>query len=206
MVVVPEEVERAGLCLLIRDTGYDVIADASEGATAFKLAEQLEPDIAIIDFKVGDVPALSLVHSIMRKCPGTQVLLYTERCGRDWIELALREGARAFVLKGQVGKHLEPALRALADHRPYWDGAIDDEILDEFLETGPRPGLTSREWQVLQLVGEERTTKEIARLLDVSPRTIEHFRIRLRRKLGIRNKADLYRYVEQHHPGSGRAA
>jgi DNA-binding NarL/FixJ family response regulator len=198
MVVVPHEVERAGLCLLVEDAGYRVVAEAADGCTALALAQETEPDVVIVDFKIADVPALALVHFIMRKCPGTQILLYTERCERDWIGLALREGVRAFVLKGQIPKHLKPALRALSDNRPYWEDAIDDEVLDEYLQRGSRSALSSREWQVLQLAGEERTSKEMARLLGVSPKTIACVRTQLRRKLGFRNRADLIRYLAQH--------
>jgi DNA-binding NarL/FixJ family response regulator len=197
LVVVPGEVERAGMRLLVEDAGHCVVAEAADGSTALALAEKTEPDVALVDFTITDVPALALIHSITRKCPGTQTLLYTQECGRDWIELALREGVRAFVLKGQTSKHLAPALRALSDHRPYWEGAVKDELLDELLECGPRPALTSREWQILQMVEQELTSKEMARALGISPKTIECFRARLRRKLGLRSKADLFRYIWQ---------
>lgn len=198
LVTVPGEVERAGLCLLVKDAGHRVIAEAANGQAALALAQEREPDVAIIDAKIPDVPTLGLVHFLSRKCPGLQVLLFTERCSMDWVEVALREGVRAFVLKRNVGKHLASALRALSDRRPYWQEAVSDELLDALLESGPQPPaetLTSREWQVLQLVAEERPTKEIARALGIAPRTVDHFRRTLRRKMGFRSKADLTRYV-----------
>ena len=129
-----------------------------------------------------------------------QVLLFTESCSREWLEVALREGVRAFVLKRKVETHLGAALRALSDNCPYWEQAVEDDELDSLLECGPRPpktGLTSREWQILQLAAEERTAKEIAEVIGISPRTVDHFRRTMRRKMGFRTKADLARYVLQ---------
>jgi DNA-binding NarL/FixJ family response regulator len=205
LIAVPFEVERAGLRLFIEaDPQFQVVAEASQGQTALALARAIEPDIALIDGSISDVPALGLVHFLSHSCPGTQVLLYSDRCSRDWIEAALREGVRAFVMKAQVRKHLGPALRALADNRPYWEDAIDDALLDELLERTPNPAegiLTSREWQVLQMSAEGRTAKEMAKSLGLSHRTVECHRATLRRKLGFRRKAELIRYVAQHDLG-----
>lgn len=198
LVTLPAEVERAGLCLLVKDAGHHVVAEAADGQKALALAQEHEPDIAIIDAAIPDVPALGLAHFFGQKCPGVQLLLFTERCNREWMHVAIREGVRAFVLKRHVGKHLAPAIRALSDQRPYWEEAVDDAILDELLECGPRPptmGLTSREWQVLQMAAEERTTKEMAQTMGIAPKTVDHFRAQLRRKMGFRSKADLARYV-----------
>ena len=199
LVTVPAEVERAGLCLLVEDAGHRVVAEAADGHSSLALAQEREPDIAIVDTTIPDVPALGLVHFLSQKYPGLQVLLYTERCSRDWMQVALGEGVRAFVLKRRVGKHLAPALRALADHRPYWEEAVDDALLDDLLERGPPPTmeLTSREWQILQMSAEERTTKEMARTMGIAPKTVDQLRARLRRKMGFRSKADLARYVIQ---------
>ena len=104
------------------------------------------------------------------------------------------------MMKSQVGKHLGPALRALADNRPYWEDAVDDGLLDELLERTPDPAhgvLTSREWQVLQMSADGRSAKDMARSLGLSHRTIECHRATLRRKLGFRRKAELVRYMAQ---------
>ena len=200
LVTVPAEVERAGLCLLVNEAGHRVVAEAGDGHTALALAQECEPDVAIIDGAIPDLPALGLVHFLSQKCPGVQVLLFTEKCAEEWMHVALREGVRAFVLKRHVGKHLAPALRALSDNRPYWEDAVDDAVLDGLLNCGPRPpaiGLTSREWQVLQMAADEWTTKEMARRLGISAHTVNHIRSQVRRKLGFRSRADLARYVAQ---------
>ena len=199
LLVVPSEVERAGLHLMIEAEGtHDVIAEAAHGQAALALAEKLEPDIAVIDSALAAVPALGLVHFLSARCPGTQALFYTATCGKDWACAALREGVRAFVLKSKAGRHLGPALRALSDRRPYWIDAVDDETLDQFLERGARPApsnLTSRELQVLEMAAHNKSSKEMAHTLGLSCRTVETHRRQLRRRLGIRNHADLLRYV-----------
>ena len=199
LLVVPSEVERAGLRLMIEAEGtHDVIAEAAHGQAALALAEKLEPDIAVIDSALADVPALGLVHFLSARCPGTQALFYTVTCGKDWTCAALREGVRAIVLKSKAGRHLGPALRALSDRRPYWIDAVDDETLDQFLERGARPApsdLTSRELQVLEMAAHNKSSKEMAHTLGLSCRTVETHRRQLRRRLGIRNHADLVRYV-----------
>jgi two-component system, NarL family, nitrate/nitrite response regulator NarL len=199
LLVVPSEVERAGLRLMIEAEGADdVIAEAANGQAALALAEKLEPEVAIIDAALADVPALGLVHFLSARCPGTQALFYTATCTKDWACAALREGVRAFVLKSKAGTHLGPALRALSDRRPYWIDAVDDETFDQLLQQGVRPtpsSLTSRELQVLEMAAQDKSSKEIARTLGLSFRTVEQHRTQLRRRLGIRNQADLVRYV-----------
>ena len=115
-----------------------------------------------------------------------------------WITDALREGVRAVVLKSGSHEHLLPALDALADHRPYWEGAFADELLDELLEQGPRPSpasLTSLEQLILQLTAEGYPAKDAANALGVSQKTVVNTRTRLRRKLGVRSISDLTHYA-----------
>jgi DNA-binding NarL/FixJ family response regulator len=207
LLVVPSEVERAGLRLIIEsEVACDVIAEAADGAAALALAEELEPDIAIIDSALADVPALGLVHFLDARCPGTQALLYTDACGKDWTCAAVGEGVRGFVLKSQVGEHLAPAVRALSDRHPYWIGAVDDEALDEMLErrSGPFPDtLSDCEWEVMKMAAEEKSSKEMAKALGLSFETVESYRRQLRRRLGLRNQADLIRYVAHRNESAG---
>lgn len=199
MLVVPSEVERAGLRLMIEaDAGCDVIAEAADGEAALRLAGEFEPDIAVIDCSLADVPALGFVHFLGVRSPGTQALLYAEACPREWTCAAVGEGVRAFVLKSQAGRHLVPAVQALSDRRPYWIGAVDEETLDALLELDTRPepdALSDREWQLLEMAAEDRTSNEMAWTLGLSPQAVQSTRAQLRRRLGFRNRADLIRYV-----------
>lgn len=199
IVVSHSSIERAGLCSLIDShPGYRVAAEADSGREALRLLQTAEADVAIIDYFLPDMTALSLSHFVTRKHPGIQILLYTEQADLDWVIQALREGARAFVSKDKIGAHLLPALAALADHRPYWNEAVGDEVLTELLEVKPpatKVALSSRELQVLQLTAEGHTRKEMADALGISHKTVESFLTTLKRKLGLRNIADLVRYA-----------
>lgn len=199
MLVIPAAVERARLQSIIEsDENLRIVAQASDGTSALSLAQESNPEVAIIESPLPDTDALGLVHLLGLKGLTPQVLLYTDQNGRDFVISAVREGVRAFVLKSQVQHHLLPALKALADNRPYWEDAIDDDVLDELLQRGPPPPpstLSSREWQVLRLAAEGRSSKEMASALGASIETIETDRTRLRRKLGFRSRAELIRYA-----------
>ena len=200
IIVVPHEVERAGLRLLIeQDASHKVVGEAANAEECMRLAERCKPDIALLDDSLSNVAVLGLMHMLAFKCPRAQILLYIEPVGQDWLRAAIRGGARGFVLKTRVAKNLTPALQALSDRRPYWENAVDDELLDTFLETGPRPppsALTSREWQILKLAAQDQSSKEMALTLAISPKTIERHRTAIRRKLGFRNRTELIRYAE----------
>ena len=198
LLVIPHEVERAGLRLIIEeDSSNRVAGEAAEGKSALTIARDLRPDVVVLDSSLRDVPALALAHFLKHLCPWSQTLLYTEHSDRDGIVAALREGVRAFVRKSRP-EHLVPALRALADHRPYWEGAVEDELLNELLEPRPPPSLTNlttRELQVLQMVATGRTCQEMARALEVTSKEMGTIRTGVRRKLGLRTMAELIRYA-----------
>jgi DNA-binding NarL/FixJ family response regulator len=199
MLVIPAEVERARLQSIIEsDENLRIVAQASDGTSALSLAQESNPEVAIIESPLPDTDALGLVHLLGLKGLTPQVLLYTDQNGRDFVISAVREGVRAFVLKSQAQHHLLPALKALADNRPYWEDAVDDNVLDELLQRGPPPPpstLSRREWQVLRLAAEGHSSKEMASALGASIETIETDRTRLRRKLGFRSRAELIRYA-----------
>lgn len=164
------------------------------------MAAETEPDIAVIDYSVPDTTGLGLAHMLTRNRPRTSILLYCDYTSEELIVHAMREGVRGFVLKSAAERHLVPALDALSDHRPYWDNAVDEEVFARLMG-GPRvspDGLTQRERQVVHLVAQGFGTKVIAYLLDVSPATIRSFRTALRRKLRLRNTADIVRYALEH--------
>jgi len=199
IVVASSADERSGLRSLIESCpGYRVVAEAGDGRTALVLASEKKPDVMVVDDLLPDTTALGLCHLLTRKHPRVQILVHTSHNSRDWIVDALREGVRAFVLRSGAQCHLLPALKALSDHRPYWEGAVGDEVLDELLEGGVRPppgNLSSMERQVLKLTAEGHTAKEMGEALGVSAKAVDRIRTGLRRKLGLRNVADLVRYA-----------
>jgi DNA-binding NarL/FixJ family response regulator len=137
MLVMPALAEREALRSLVeKDQGLRVVCEAEDAEAALTLGRQFKPDIAIIDHGLPSASPLDLVHLLSRTSPATQSLVFTNHVSRDWIIAALRAGVRAFVLKSDAGSRLLPALDALGDHRPYWQGAVDQEIADELLQEG----------------------------------------------------------------------
>jgi DNA-binding NarL/FixJ family response regulator len=199
MIVSGCDSERERLLDLIK--GYRewrIVGAPSEANTILTIAVETEPDVIILDCPDLDVIALGACRVLMRSCPSTQLLLHTDGTSRNSTIEAVREGVRAFVLRSGSNKHLLPALEALADRRPYWEGAVNDDLLDELLEQGPRPppaSLTHLERMILQLSAEGYPAKEAAIALGVSREVVESTRTGLRRKLGLRSVSDLARYA-----------
>lgn len=162
------------------------------------VAAETGADVAIIDCSEVTTLVLGVCRRLMHLRPNMQILLHTDGMDRGSITDAIREGVRAIVLRSHSTEHLQPALDALADRRPYWEGAIDDALLDELLEQGPRPhpaSLSELERMILQFTAEGYPTKEVAAALSVSQETVANTRTRLRRKLGLRSVSDLVGYV-----------
>jgi DNA-binding NarL/FixJ family response regulator len=201
MLAVPCQIERMGLRDFVeRCPRYEVVAEVADGQTALRMARDAAPHIAVIEHGLSDITGLGLSHMLFHYHPRIEVLLHTNRTSEDDVIEALRAGVRGFVLKSAAEQHLIPALDALAEHRPYWDGAIEEEVFQRLVGGPPRTsnGLTTRERQVIQLVAEGHSTKAIADILNVTTKTVDTFRTALRRKLRLRTMADLVRYAVSH--------
>jgi DNA-binding NarL/FixJ family response regulator len=198
LLVIPSDIERRGLRLFVEQSGrYEVVGAADNGQAALVIALEAAPHIAIIQYSLPDMTGLGLSHLLTHFQPRIEVLLQTDRLSEDGVIEALREGVRGFLLRSSAALHLTAALDALSEHRPYWEGAVEEEVFTR-LVGGPlrtSNGLTARERQVIQLLAEGHSTKEMAFMLNVSAKTIETYRIALRRKLRVRTVADLVRYA-----------
>ena len=167
------------------------------------LLEEADPDIFIIDTELPESSAV--IYRLGQSCPNIQILLCSDHYSREEVVGALRQGVRAFVLKSQASRHLIPALEALSDHRPYWEDAIEPEVLDELLLSGaflPPAELNDREWQIVQMVAEGLSLEKMAAALGTDRKAAEICRTALRRKLGFRSRTDLVRYAGLERPGS----
>lgn len=201
LLVSPRDIERRGLRLIVEQSGrYEVVGEALNGQTALVLALEVAPHIAVIEPTLPDMTGLGLSHLLSHYHPRIEVLLYTNPLSEDGIIEALREGVRGFVLRSSAERHLPAALDALSEDRPYWEGAIEEEVFTRLVGGPPRTsnGLSARERQVIQLLAEGHSTKAMAHMLNVSAKTIETYRIALRRKLRVRTVADLVRYAIKH--------
>jgi len=199
MIVDDHDAVRRGIRQLVETKPYyQVVAEASDGRAAIELARETNPDITILDYSLPELNGLDLAHLLKRTFPRIEILLYTMHDREEIISDVLRAGVRGFVLKSDTERHLLAALDALSVHRPYFSNAVSETLLDKFLESKPQPcasSLTHREREVVQQIAEGRINKEIARILNISVKTVETHRASAMHKLKLRTTADLVRYA-----------
>jgi two-component system response regulator NreC len=194
------QIVRQGLRSLLERAGFEVVAEAVNGQDAVRLTRELSPDIAILDLTMPILNGLDAGREIVRQAPRVRVMLLTMHAEEHQIAAALRAGIRGYLLKTQAAEDLVHAIRALLDGEIYLSPAISNLIVDGYL-SGAQPvsdPLTPRERQVLQLVAEGKTSKEIAILLGLTVKTAESYRTRLMEKLDIHETAGLVRYAIRH--------
>jgi DNA-binding NarL/FixJ family response regulator len=195
-------VVRRGLrALLEQRAGWQVCAEAANGREAVERAAQHAPDVAILDMAMPELNGLEATRGIRRHSPNTEILLFTVVESRSLLRDVLVAGARGFVLKSEVERCIMDAVEALAVHRPYFSGALSNEVLDGYLRNAT-PGtaaqgelLTPREQEIAQRIAEGFSTKQIALRLGISAKTVETHRTALMRKIGAHSVADVVRYA-----------
>lgn len=186
-----------GLKALLEREGFEVVGQAEDGHEAVRLARKLEPDIAVLDLGMPMLNGVDAARDIHRRAPKTQVILLTMYEEDAYVLEALRAGIRGYVLKAQASSDLVGAIRQIMRGAIYLSPGISEAVVNAYMsksETPPDP-LTQRERQVLQLVAEGKTTKEIASILGVSVKTAESHRTRTMQKLDIHETAGLVRYA-----------
>lgn len=200
LLVEDHEIVRRGIRgLLETHTAYEICGEATDGRAAVKLAGELKPDVAILDYSLPALNGIEASKQIKKISPDTQVLIFTQHDSDDLIRSALLAGARGFLLKSEADDHLLHALAALSLKRPYFTTRVSEAMVAGFIAgTSGHLSLTAREREVVQLMAEAHSTKEIADRLRVSVKTVETHRAAAMRKLGVRNVAALVRYAIRH--------
>ena len=188
---------RQGLRSLLEKAGHEVVGEASDGRAAIALAQTLQPDVAVLDLSMPLLNGLDAAVEVKRVSPNTKVILLTMYTDKEYVLRALHAGARGYVLKTQAAEDLVRAIRETATGEVYLSPAVSASVVDAYLgKTGEgKDPLTPRERQILQLVAEGKTTKQIASLLGVSFKTAESHRNRAMQKLDIHDVAGLTRYA-----------
>ena len=191
---------RESVRLLLERRGFEIVADVADGNQAVEAAAKLHPEIAVLDLAMPHLNGIDCAREMLKVSPRTKILLLTMHREGQYVVQALRAGIRGFVLKTQLGQDLvraiEEVLRGAISVSPELSPAFLDASLGK-----PRPAddsLTPRERQVLQLISEGRSTKEVASDLGLSVRTAESHRARLMQKLNIHDIASLVRYAIRH--------
>jgi DNA-binding NarL/FixJ family response regulator len=191
---------RQGVRALLEREGFLLVGEASDGHEALQLAASTRPDVAVLDFAMPSLNGLDVARQISKVSPGTRSILLTVHNESRYVLDAFRAGARGYVLKTQAGQDLVRAVREVHKGSVYLSPGISETVVDACLGRRELPvdPLTARERQVLQLVAEGHTTKEVATYLNVGVKTAESYRIRVMRKLDIHHTAGLVRYAIKH--------
>lgn len=196
------DVVRKGLRMLIEEhPSWQVCAEARSGREAVERAIQLTPDVAIIDVSMPDLNGLEATRQIRKACPGTEVLVVTHHDSDAVAAEVLDAGARGYVLKSDSDKDLVHAVEVLSQHKPFFTSRVTEILLDnrgtKVVEPGEsvRERLTMREREILQLLAEGKTAKEVASILGIATKTSDTHRTNIMRKLNVHSVAELVRYA-----------
>src|SRR3989338_1325019 len=194
---------RDGLKNLLLREGFDVIAEASDGHEAVRLAKELCPAIAVLDIFMPLLNGLDAARQVNEICPQTKTILLTMHNEDQYVLEALKAGVRGYVLKTQASQDLVKAIREVSQGSIYLSPTVTGAVVKAYMEQGELPStpsapLTPREREVLQLVAEGKSTKEVAEILKVEVKTAETHRTNIMKKLDIHDIASLVRYAIRH--------
>jgi len=188
---------RQGLKSLLEREKLQVVAEASDGQEAVRYSESLNPDIAVLDISMPMLNGIDAVREMSRSCPKTKTILLTQHEEDQYIREALEAGVRGYVLKSQAANDLVHAIHQVSRGQFYLSPGVSRAVVEAYRTKSQMPAdpLTVRERQVLQLIAEGRSTKDVASLLGISVKTAESHRTRLMQKLDIHETASLVRYA-----------
>jgi DNA-binding NarL/FixJ family response regulator len=203
LVADDHDIVRRGLKDLLEErVGWSVCAEAANGREAVELALQHRPHVAVLDLTMPELNGLEATRRIRQAIPDTEVLIFTMHESEELVRNVLAAGARGYLLKSDAARQLVPAVESLSQRRPFFAGRISEVLLEGFLRTGRSQAaspiveqLTSRELEIVQLLAEGNSNKEIARALDLSVKTVETHRSAIMRKLDLHSIAQLVRFA-----------
>jgi two-component system, NarL family, response regulator NreC len=186
---------RQGLRALLDREGFEVVGEAANGHEAMQSIAESDPDVVVMDISMPIMNGIDTTQELSQRAPKAKAVLLTRHDDDQYVLAALRTGARGYVLKSQAATDLAHAIRQVFRGDLYLSPGVSKIVVEAFLSKAdlPRDRLTVREREVLKLISEEKTTKELAALLNISPKTAESHRTRLMQKLNIHTTAGLVR-------------
>lgn len=200
---------RAGFCSLLKNlTGIEVVGEASEGYEALRLIKEKKPDIVLLDISMPGINGLEVADRIRKEFPEVRVIILSMYLNEEYVLQAMRVGAAGYLMKDSKSEELELALKAVADGKKYLSSPVSKKVIEAYIKqplksgsianrTGVYQRLTPRQREVVQLITEGYTTKEIAKKLNVSIKTIDAHRTQIMERLDIHDIASLVRYAIQ---------
>lgn len=189
---------RSGVRMLLeRQSDIEVVGEAEDGAEARDLVIREKPDLAILDVKMPKLTGLQATREIRAQAPDVAVLILSMYDDERYLFEALKAGASGYVLKAQADADLMAAVRAVEKGEPFLTPAAQQALIKDVLGEGAvrQDDLTPREEEIVKLVAEAHTNKEIAEVLHLSEKTVENHRSNAMRKLGMRDRVELVRYA-----------
>jgi DNA-binding NarL/FixJ family response regulator len=198
LIAEDERIVLQGVRALLEQAGFEVVAEAADGREALSLAARLHPDMAILDLAMDGMNGLTAAQEMARVSPATRTVLLTSHRDEEQVLEALDARVKGYVLKAQALADLVVALHEVARGHVYLSPGIAQTVVDACVggrRPPPHNRLTPREKEVIQLIAEGKSTKEVAQVLGVSVKTAEFHRSRLMEKLEIHETASLVRYA-----------
>lgn len=194
---------RRGLRLqLAQHSEFDVVGEATEGRDAVRMAEELVPDIVIMDIAMPNLNGIQATAQIVKKNPNIGVIILSMHSDETYLTRTLAVGAKGYLLKENAEVDLDKAVRAVATRKPFFSPAIANTLLEDYMRELQQRGLqdsydllTAREKEILQLLAEGNSNKEIAGMLNLSPNTVETHRTRIMQKLSLHSAAEIVLYA-----------
>jgi two-component system, NarL family, response regulator NreC len=196
-------VVRKGLRFLIeQQEKMEVVGEAADGREAVKLAEELSPDIVVMDVGMPQLNGIEAAAQIVKKNPATGIIMLSMHSDEVYVVRALTSGARGYLLKDSAEADLVRAVESVAQGKSFFSPAITKALLDDYMRYLQQRGLedsydllTDREKEVLQLLAEGKSNKDVANVLGLSPYTVETHRTNLMQKLSLHNTAEIVLYA-----------
>jgi len=199
---------RKGLCsLLEKESDIDVVAEAENGRDAIIKAEEIQPDVVVMDIGMPLLNGIETSRQLKKRCPEIEIIILTMHANEEYVLQALRAGASGYLVKKAAPLDLVTAIHEVHKGKSYLSASVSKTLINEYLrqtttrpendETSRETELTSRQTEVLQLLAEGYTNREAAKILSVSIKTVETHRTQIKKRLNIQKTAGLVQYALQ---------
>ena len=191
--------------LIKRQPGLEVCGLAPTGPEAVVLAQKTRPDVVVLDLTMPELDGLNAIRQIRNALPDTEVVVFSAHRSEDIIENVFKAGAKSYIEKTETSRDLITAIRSLAEHKPFFSSQTSEILLARLLvpeakieQNRAEQKLTTREIEIVRLLAQGGSNKDIAATLGISIRTVETHRATLMHKLGVHSLADVVRYAIRH--------
>ena len=201
------QVVREGVRALIeREPEFEVCGAATNGREAVDLARKTKPDVVVLDITMPELDGVDATRQIKRVLPKTEVVVFSAHSSEDVVEQVFAAGAKSYIGKSDANRDLIAAIKSVAEHKPFFTSEISEILFAKYFVPGSKKPkspeekqLTAREREIVRLLAESSSNKDIADKLGISIRTAETHRATLMRKLGVHSVAGLVRYAIRNH-------